>query len=692
MTCNANGAIATFLDAIGRPLLCSAAGVLLAQNVVLANDLAVTVSDRNWTTGAGHFAYVEFEFSGEPLAEGLGLNLDVLDPDQANKPDPFDFSAGILSYEFSEEAMYAVNYKSGMGPHLANGPVNQRRARAKNPLEALGKRVVELAAAAGQTPADLPQNFYPISFPFPKGDPQFANPVDIKVEATTAMNILTDKGQSKSIQATLPAYFRDYKTLRWPESGWDKAFDPHAVGMELIKDVLWAQDYMRQMHNVKTDTALDSVASIDADKSPDVALGDVGADGFNGNMLTEISWDKVTMLRDKFAYDGNTLGAKIPADYDATQSPIWFPNRVSITLDQKNGVSALGDLTVEDPGSSLRSVWTFLWALGEFYGYADQRPENKNQRITFAAVFDGAPFPSAPQENLGTGPFASVVADDPFSIVQLLARLTSQNLLHLHFNTDEGTFVDSWTNEGGGNTITTFDAAYAIVALQVYQRAIDALPVGYASATAGKPLGTEEGKEALKAARAQADFMLNNLINNDGLLADSFEIGKGASASTSVLSQFAGIRGFGAAFLATGDEKYRDAARSLYLAAEKHLFDDSLGIFSDSPGNVMTVNPYVAGVVSGGIRELMLNLVSRSGESDQNLSLGHLAKRYTAWFTLVARNLQLAEWLNDTGEHMVAGDYDGDINQNGIKSITYAGGPHGTAAVMASEIKLSASR
>lgn len=655
-----------------------------------ADGVSVKMDDRSWSTGAGHFAYVEFEFSGEPLAEGLGLNLDVLDPDQANKPDPFDFTAGILSYEFSEEAMYSVNYKSGMGPHLANGPVNQKRAGSGNALEALGKRVVELAAAAGQTPGDLPQNFYPISFPFPKGDPQFAAPVDVSVQATTPMKILTDKGEAKSIEATLPAYFRDYKTLRWPESGWDAAFEPHAVGMELMKDVLWAQDYMRQMHNVKTDTALDSVTSPDADKDPNVALGDVGADGFNGNMLTEISWDKITMLRDTFAYDGKNLGAKIPTDYNASQSPIWFPNRVSVTLGQKEDVAALNASKVEDGASSLRSVWTMLWALGEFYGYSDQRPINKNQQVTFAAVFDGAPFPSAPKENLGTGPFARVVADDPFSIVQLLTNLSSQNLLTLHFDEKAGTFVDTWGGGKQSSTITTFDAAYALVALQVYQRAIDALPVGYASATSGKPLGTDEGKTALKAVKAQADFMLSKLINKDGLLADSYDTTEGPSSSVSVLTQFAGIRGFGAAFLATGDQKYREAARNLYLAAEKHMFDDKLGIFNDVPGKPMTVDPYVAGVVSGGIRELMLNLVSRSGESEKNLSLAHLAQRYTEWFTLVARNMQLAEWLNDTGEHMVAQGYNGDINQNGIKSITFAGGPHGTAAVMASKVTFSA--
>ncbi|MEW5422723.1 hypothetical protein HNS03_12465 [Amorphus sp. 3PC139-8] len=671
------------------PIVCVA---VVASGPVLAQEAAsVKVTDATWDTAAGMFAYTEFELSGEPLAEGLGLNLDVLDPDQANKPDPFDFAAGIDSYELSEEAMYAVNYQSGMGPHIANGPVNKARAGSGNVMEALGKRVVGLATAAGQTPDDLPQNFYPISFPLAGGKPEFAAPVDIATQATTPMEILTDTGEQKSIQAVLPAYFRDYASLRWPSDGFQNAFTPQAAGMELLKDVLWAQDYLRQMHKVDGDEPVDAT-SVDMDKGSDIGLGDVGADGFNGLMLTEISWDKLTMIRDQFAYDGKTLGAKIPDDYDASKTPIWLPNRVSVTLDQQNGVTALADPKVDDGGSSLRTQWVMLWPLAEFYGFSDQRPANTNQKADFLAVFDGDPFPSAPKANLEGDPLGSVAADDPFSLVQLLTRLTTQNLMVLHFDKDAGTLVDTWSDGKAGDTVTTLDAAYTLAALQIYQRAIDALPVGYASATSGKPLGTDEGKAALSLIKTQADFLIDKVKGADGLYADSYTIGTGAGASHSVATQFAVIRGFDAAFLATGDSKYRDAARDAFLAAEAHLFDSALGIYNDEPGKPFEVTPWEAGTVSGGIRVMMLDLVSRTGESNQALTLAHLAERYTAWFRTVGRGMQLAEWLNDTGEHMVATDYDGDINQNGIKSITHAGGAHGRAAVMASKAVVSAAK
>ena len=86
-----------------------------------AAQAAVKVEDKTFNTAANMLAYTEFELSGEPLAEAIGLDLDVLDANRADEPTPFDFAAGIESYEYSEEAMYALNYQSGMGPIWSTG-------------------------------------------------------------------------------------------------------------------------------------------------------------------------------------------------------------------------------------------------------------------------------------------------------------------------------------------------------------------------------------------------------------------------------------------------------------------------------------------------------------------------------------------------------------------------------------------
>jgi hypothetical protein len=668
-----------------KPLLSSASlFVLLAA--APAHAASVKVLDKTFDVAAGMFAYTEYELSGEPLAEGLGLNLDVLDADQADKPTPFDFAAGIDSYEYSEEAMYAVNYASRLGPHLVNGPVNAARG---GTMADLGNRVISLAKAVGFSPDELPQNLYPITFPLDKGMPEYGQKVDVTSVSSTDVDATTHTGKEVKYKAETPAYFRDYATLGWRTDGVDLAFTPAAAGGQLLKDVMWSQDFLGGMHVTDSDEEVDDIASTDMDHDGKHSLGVSSADGVNGMLLTEITWDKLLTLRDRFGYDGKTLGAAIGPDYDASKHPVWFPNKVSVTLDQKNGVNALSALTVADGGSSLRNTWMLLWPLAEAYGFTDQRTENKNENKAFLAVFDGDPFPAAPEANRGSDPSKYVKADDPFSLVETLSNLVFQNLATLHFNKDAGTLVDTWADGKQGDTVTTFDAAYSIVGLDILARAVDALPVGYASASSGEPLQTEEGKQARALLKAEADFIVGKLVGSDGLVADSYTIGKGASAEHSLGTQFASIRGLSAAFVATGDEAYRTAARAIYKAVEGHMFDAQAGIFSPNPGKPFEVDPWTGGAVSAGLRELLQTLASKESETDPQLARAALTKRYTDWFHTVGRGMQLAEWLDDTGEHVVDGDKTGDVNENGIKSVTFAGGQYGTAPVMAARVEVS---
>ena len=110
-----------------RPFLYSALTIGLATAGLASAETTVNVIDASHNPASNFLAYTEFELSGEPLAEALGLDLDILDVDALNKPTEFDYTAGIEAYEYSEEAMYALNYQSQMGPHLVNGPSNATR-------------------------------------------------------------------------------------------------------------------------------------------------------------------------------------------------------------------------------------------------------------------------------------------------------------------------------------------------------------------------------------------------------------------------------------------------------------------------------------------------------------------------------------------------------------------------------------
>jgi len=667
-------------------MLLSGVAALSMVGTAYAAGPSVKVLDKTFDVGAGMFAYTEYELSGEPLAESQGLDLDVLDADQADKPTAFDFAAGIDSYESSEEAMYAVNYQSHLGPHIVNGPVN---AKAGGTFQSLGERFIHLAKSVGIATDELPQNWYPITFPLDKGIPEFGQAVDVSQVGTDSKPYTTHQGKTGTFSTIKPAYFRDFKTLAWRQDGMDMNFSPIAAGGQMLKDVMWSQDFLGTMHQTADDKEVDDIPNPEADSDGKLALGDSSTDGLNGVVLTNITWDKLLTLRDRFGYDGKTLGAPIGPDYDPAKQPVWFPNKVAVSFVQKNDANAISDLKVTDGGSSLRSTWMLLWPLSELYGFSDQRTANGNKSKFFQAVFDGDPFPKAPDANIGTDTSKYVKADDPFSLAETLSSLELKNLLALHFNKEAGTVVDDWKDGKQGDTVTTFDAAYTISALDIYQRALDALPVGYASASSGKPLGTPEGKQALDLLKTQADFIVHKLIGKDGLVADSYTIGKGPSASYSTGAQFAVIRAMSAAFVATGDETYRTAARSIYDAVEAHMLDKTSGLFDPTPGKPFTVDPWTAGAVSGGLRELIENLSNKEGETDPVLTKQALTDTYTTWFHTVARGMQLAEWLEDTGEHLVTGDTTGDVNQNGIKSITFAGGKYGTAQVMASKVEVT---
>lgn len=666
-------------------LLSCASVAIMASSAAWAGEAKVEVLDKSFDVAGGMLAYTEFELSGEPLAEGLGLDLDVLDPNAVNQPTAFDYTAGIESYEYSEEAMYAVNYQSKMGPHIVNGPLNASRG---GTLESLGKRVMELTASVGFAAEELPLNFYPVSFPYSKGMPTFAGKVDTSEVGKDELKLVDAAGKETTVSTSIPAYFRDYGSLGWTEDGMSKTFTPAAAGAEMLKDVMWAQDFLGGMHVKESDEEVEAENST-MDQDGKHALGVSAADGVNGVLLTEITWDKLLTLRNQMVYDGKTLGGKLTSSYDPKKGALWFPAAVKVTEAEKNGVKSIGKLEVIDGSSTLRNTWMMLWPLAEVYAYSDQRAENKGQNKAFMAVFDGAPFAAAPAANRNVDLSDDVAADDVFSVVSLLTNAQFKNLDALHFNAKEGTFVDRWDGKSAGTTVTTYDAAYSLAALQIFQRSQDALPVGYASADAGEPLGTARAKRAVELIRAQSNFILAKLVGKDGLVADSYEIGKGASASRSLATQFATIRGLSAAFKATGDEKYRTAARKLYLAIEAKMFDKAIGTFADQPGKPTIHTPWTAAAISAGLREALQTLRNQEGEKEPLLDLANLTGRYEHWFrTVINGGAQMSEWLGDSGENIVAGDTTGDTDKDGVPQITKAG----VAQVMAAQVKVSAGK
>ena len=645
----------------------------------------VTVLDKTLQPAANFLAYTEFELSGEPLAESLGLDLDVLDPNRADEPTPFDFAAGIESYEYSEEAMYALNYQSTMGPHLVNGPSNRARG---GKMSDLGKRVITMANAVGFPVSEVAQNMYPISIPYVSGMPEFAQKPDVTTVNGDEIEMLSAKGTEKTVQTVVPAYFRDYKSLAWNSATFDKSFNPAATGGILLKEVMWSQDFLGGMHVTLTDEEVEANSST-MDKDGKHSLGVSAADGFNGMMLTEMSIDKLLIMQEQLGFNGKKLGVKFGPDYDPSKGAIWFAHKVAVKQGNKNGVNSIESLSVSDASSSLRDTWLMLWPVAEFFAYTDQRSANTAQNPAFLAVFDGAPFAAAPARNTDANTKNDVLADDAFSLANNISNLLFKNMLALHYNKAQGTFVTEYKNAKQGSYVSTYDAAYSLVALSIYQRAKDALPVGYASADSGDVnLHSVEGKQALMMIKGQADFIISQLMDKNNLVFDGVTLSKNnvKTATKSLDAQFAAIRGLVAAYLATDDVKYKSAARAIYIAVDKNMFDKKINTWASVPGKATLHTPYTEAAISGGLREAILHLKNEEGENEPALELSALTDRYVSWFrTVINGGMQLAEWMGDSGENQIKASNSVDTDEDGVKQIIAAGGKFGTAMTMANK-------
>jgi hypothetical protein len=640
----------------------------------------VPVTDYTFDTAGNMFAYSEFELSGEPLVEGLGLDLDVLDVRKLNEPTEFDYIAGVEAYEYSEEAMYEVTEKSGLGVHLIHGPVTQQFAKqkGKETHEALADRFYELADSVGYPREEIFRNMFPTLIEYASGDPHYITKVDTEVYA------------ENDDDTYVPVYQVDFQSLRWDREKMDKVLNPSAYGATFLKQALWAGDFLGGFHTVDQDEEVEAKTPND-DQDANIALGVSSADGMQGMILTEQIWNKLNFVRDHLFYDAKsqTLTKSNGSQYDPSKGFIYLPHKVKVTEDGNELAPNVQSLVVEDGRSLLQDQWLMLWPAAEFFGMTDQRVENKNQNPAFLALFDGAPYPSAPKENIDTDPMNDVRSSDPYSVNRDVLLHVFKNIDTMHFNNELGAFVEEHNGKEQGTYVNTFQAGYTMEALRIFQRAIDGLPVGYASGEEAEGLQTAEGKRALELIQKQADFILNHLMREDGLVANGFTIGKGADESEpTLLAQLGAIRGLTAAFLATKEEKYREAAREIYVAMDKHFWDAKLHVYRTGKDE-MKYDPFTAGALSAVFRIGINHLNNVDGDEKQPEALDRetIISRYVDFHNIIIDGPSLDEGMQasefwDTGDVYKKDDQSGNTDKDNVPQVQAGHGKYGIAPVL----------
>ncbi len=625
---------------------------LLLISAVAPVQAQVRITDNtHYDTASQMLLANEINESGEPFAEALGYDLDILDPFNPNFPDRAAYVLGIENYEYSRYQLGAVISRSGVGLHMMWAPVIGAMA-AMQPDDFDGSMTGGMANGykeddmlmmmvrhfghlAGQMP---PANPWPQFGEFVSADPHYAGPVD-------------------------PDHFTmDFSSLRWDRNKMDKRLSPGAMGQTLMKQYLWAQDMLSGFHDADGEGIdPDGVVSPDGpdgvfDPDNGVFFGGDGADGFIGQVLTAEAINKIKNLIDNLAYDGHSLGAVNPMTYDPAMGLKYFPHLIAVNEEMVPGLPPrAGTYSVDDPSSDLFDQSSLLWGALNFSNMMDPGNSSDAAHLAYHNVFDGDPFPAAMMTTGQPG---------PYDLMKGTSKVVFQNLMAMHFDADAGTFVDrsrprnsAWGGDDDGDDedksadrgmvrrgrrVSAVNVAYALVALDVFQREF-----------AGTPLATM----ALDAMRAQADFLIDRMGNRRDLYSSKVTLRRSdrhsgdrfrrfRSGKRTVEAQAAAIRGLYAAYSSTGDQAYLEAADRAYEALiSKYKHGDAFATRLHKKKARYT--PRTVALLAGALREA--RLVGGHEEA---------ADHYVAFWDRVANRMQLAEG-GPTGEMGGDSDLDG---------------------------------
>ncbi len=582
-------------------------------------------NDTTFNTASQLLLANELFESGEPFAEALGYNLDDLDPMVLNSPDSIAYTTGIENYEYSRYILGTLTARSAMGLNMMWSPVVMEKAAMQDDSfdgmftggvpngykedDMLMMMMGMFGMHANQMP---PANAFPQFADFAFGN--------MALPQTVANN-----------------FQMDFSSLRWDRSKMDMTLNPGAMGQAMWKQYFWAQDMLSAFHDgddngIEADGTItpDSIGNPNFDPNNNVFYGGNNLDGYIGQVLTAVSINKTKLLITKLAYDGTNLGIVNPATYNPANGIKYFPTRIAVTETMISGLPPQPDTyTVTDPTSKLFDQLSFLLATTGFKNMMNPNDSTDAAHLAYKVTFDGNPFPNAMSVTGTPG---------PFDLMMGTSKVIFLNLMAMHYNTAENTFIDEASLNGSGmvvmkRTITAENAGYIIKAL-----------AQFSDEFAGTPLQPM----ADNALVAQANYIISNFKDANGGFYNSYDIDNGASASSKTLAaNGALIKGFYAAYQATGDMTYLNEANSAYNYLINNFYIPSLKVFRTTINATEAVyTPWNLAILSGVLREAKLT----GNQTDAE-------KIYTRVFKTVYNDMIMSE-AEQSGE--IGSDSDSD--------------------------------
>ncbi|MFQ5890095.1 MAG: hypothetical protein ACE5JR_08575 [Gemmatimonadota bacterium] len=609
------------------------------------SSLESKVVDRRWHTNEGMYLANEEYLSGIPFFQRWI---------QARLPVPrdpaFSWVTNREAYWYSRYILSFVFAQSHLGISMIHGPYWTLKANElsrKNRLQRdRGERV--------WANKDVLLGFYlpmyykrtgwprvfddasPTYLQYASGDPHFSGPIVVE-------DNFDDPQSDKKGGWGVPRYFLDWRSTRWDHDDMEVRFDMGGIAQTVKKQLLWVDYFFGSDHEGPSPS----------DPSVKVTLlGNNAEEGFRGTMLTLAGFNTLLEVKAAMFADGSgeSLGGLDPFSYDPERELRYIPHRISPS------VVYIGDLPervwaldrISDRSSQLWDQASWLWATTEYE--------------SLAARYDGRAFTDNPPVDGG------IIERRTVNVARGLSNVLVANLAAMHAR--DGTLVSTWTpDEGTGATLRVRDAALAIVALKDFEDQRKA-----------SRLEPEVAERAHRLLVGTAEFLLRAQAES-GAFHPAYDVPTGRALGDADVGtpQWFGLRALLAAYHATDDERYLEAARRTWNYLQEGFWDEKSGLYRSRLGDDTAVlTPLDVAAAMGAMRELILVTPPELAEP--------MGRRYTRWFiqTLDNSGFQMSE-DDDTGElsyGVESPDEDGD----GIPFIKYGHGKYGIAPLPAARV------
>lgn len=608
--------------------------------------ITATVTRTRVVTREHMLAAGEMQISGEPLAEAMGRRLfnysryrvpgDLyFDPQMAMSwIDLAGFSTAVESYEYSKQPMNNLMFESGAGTSLAYGPLV-----APGGLAALVQKFAAASHALGRFvfPDKGWPGMWPTAHVFRSFDPTIDPTPDMKLKCVITSD--DNPASAPGVTVTSADYECDASSLHLRDrtAQIDPTLTPGADGFATWKYGLWVLNYLQVMH----DPLEGPVSSVDAASlsavghvgnqirgttkrgvitRPGTYVGSSDLEGFQAQMfIASVDNRAEDWIAHLTTTDGTTLSgfasSAAAIAYGYSDPLRWFP--AIHVAENRDGVPAY---TLASPASDLLDTVGLAMGYAEFYALTDRSNLEVGASPPAIAVFDGEPFVAAGEGSLHDRALA-------------IMRVALVDLDRLHTDPATGILVDHVTFTGAAptrdHTLSTTSLAYTLLGMRTVLRSLagqlalysnnqpdtaishtplDAVPLHYPG---NASLTFSERLEQL--VRTHAELLYAHLTDASGRAWPGWDVSARAALPGDTLdAHAAAIRGLFAAYLATGDTRYRARAVAVFDRMDAVFFDRDARIYVTTPAPAPSVEytPLRFVLVQSALRD-MYELVAR---------------------------------------------------------------------------------